>query len=460
MKLKLKYQLVIYYFIIIAIVISAFSVYILQKQKGTNLSTLRKQLISFNEKVYDSHMHGIPLDEIHIPDNFRFSIIDTNYNIIYFSGSNTYDASDNKDARAEIIEASVNGTGTALRFSSFANKEFLYFAKKYPQFYVRTSTPYQFEKIEAAYHKYRYQYSIIILILFLLATLVYISRKLTTPLTAFNTFFNVLKSKKKDFSQITFPNNEYGDVGRKIIDTYKQLEQAKQFKQQITHNIAHELKTPLTGIRAYLETILNDGEMSLEQMRKFTEKAHRQTLRLSTLVNNVSTLNKLDEEYDYDFKLEEVNISDCLKEIEEELAVKIRDNNTIFNPLISSELTMKGNRDIIYSLFKNLVDNTLEHAGANTTITIMAGITQASGDSGYRINFTYMDNGKGIPDEAMGHLFERFYRVEEGRGRKSGGSGLGLSIVKSSVLFHKGTITVENNPEGGVIFKFNLMSLQ
>lgn len=460
MKLKLKYQLVIYYFIIIAIVISAFSVYILQKQRGLNLSTLRKELISFNEDVYKAYEDGIPFEEVVIPDNLRFSIIDTNYNILYFSENNNFNTFDSKEARAEIIEASLNGEGTALRFSSFSNMEHLYFARKYPEFYIRTSTPYQFERIEAAYHKYRYQYSIIILILFLLATLVYISNKLTTPLTAFNNFFNVLKSKKKDFSQITFPNNEYGDVGRKIIDTYKQLEQAKKFKQQITHNIAHELKTPLTGIRAYLETILNDKEMSLEQMTKFIEKAHKQTLRLSALVHNVSTLNKLDEESEYDFKIEDVNISECLKEIEEELAHKLAENNTTFNPLISSELSMKGNRDLMYSLFKNLIDNTLEHAGPNTAITIMAGISQASGEPSYRINFTYMDNGKGIPEEALGHLFDRFYRVEEGRGRKSGGSGLGLSIVKSSVLFHKGSITVENNPEGGSIFKFNLMSLQ
>lgn len=460
MKLKLKYQLVIYYFIIIAIVISAFSVYILQKQRGLNLSTLRKELISFNEDVYKAYEDGVPFEEINIPDNLRFSIIDTNYNILYFSEDNNFNNFDSKEARAEIIEASLNGEGTALRFSSYSNKEHLYFAKKYPEFYIRTSTPYQFERIEAAYHKYRYQYSIIILILFLLATLVYISNKLTTPLTAFNSFFNVLKSKKKDFSNITFPNNEYGDVGRKIIDTYKQLEQAKQFKQQITHNIAHELKTPLTGIRAYLETILNDSGMSLEQMRKFIERAHKQTLRLSALVHNVSTLNKLDEESDYDFKIEDVNISECLKDIEEELAHKLAENNTTFSPLISSELSMRGNRDLMYSLFKNLIDNTLEHAGPNTTITIMAGISQASGESGYRINFTYMDNGKGIPEGAIGHLFDRFYRVEEGRGRKSGGSGLGLSIVKSSVLFHKGSITVENNPEGGTTFKFNLMSLQ
>lgn len=460
MKLKLKYQLIIYYFIIIAIVISAFSVYILQAQSGLNLSTFRKDLISFNERVYDSYLDGIPFHEIPIPDNLRFSIIDTNYNILYFSEDNNFNNFDSKEARAEIIEASINGEGTALRFSSYSNKEHLYFARKYPEFYIRTSIPYQFERIEAAYHKYKYQYSIIILILFLLGTLVYISNKLTTPLTAFNSFFNVLKSKKKDFSKVTFPNNEYGDVGRKIIDTYKQLEQAKQFKQQITHNIAHELKTPLTGIRAYLETILNDKEMSFEQMHKFIERAHKQTLRLSALVHNVSTLNKLDEESEYDFKIEDVNISECLKDIEEELALKLAENNTTFNPLISSELSMRGNRDLMYSLFKNLIDNTLEHAGPNTTITIMAGISQASGESGYRINFTYMDNGKGIPEEAISHLFDRFYRVEEGRGRKSGGSGLGLSIVKSSVLFHKGSITVENNPEGGTIFKFNLMSIQ
>ena len=89
----------------------------------------------------------------------------------------------------------------------------------------------------------------------------------------------------------------------------------------------------------------------------------------------------------------------------------------------------------------------------------MAGISQIAGEQSYRINFTYMDNGKGIPEKALQNLFDRFYRIEEGRTRKTGGSGLGLAIVKSSVLFHKGNITVENNPDGGVVFKFNLLSL-
>ncbi len=299
---------------------------------------------------------------------------------------------------------------------------------------------------------------IFVLILLLFATLFYISRKLTKPLKAFNDFFSAVKSNKRDFSKITFPDNEYGDVGRKIVETYNQLEHVKKFKEQVTHNIAHELKTPLTGIRAYLETIISDESMPPELMRKFADRAYRQTLRLTSLVNDVSVLNKLDEQSEY-YKIEDINISSCLKEIEEELSFKLKENNTLFKPLISSELSIRSSHDIIYSLFKNLIDNTLEHAGPNTTITIMAGIVQKSGDESYRINFTYTDNGKGIPDEATEKLFDRFYRIEEGRERKSGGNGLGLAIVKNSVTFHKGDITVSNLPEGGIMFKFDLLSL-
>ena len=458
MKLKLKYQLVFYYAVIIAFVISAFLLYLLQENGTSNLGRLRNQLIVHNEEIYNAYKDGVKFEEIKIPRNFRFTVIDSALNIVYLSYRADSSGAETSQGRDEIIEAELSGEGTSLRFSPSSNKEFLYFAKKYPEFYLRTSTPYIYEKMDGNSNKYLYQYAILILIVALFLVLFYISRKLTSPLKAFYDFFGVLKSNKKDFSKITFPNNEYGDVGRKIVDTYNQLEQAKKFKQQLTHNIAHELKTPLTGIRAYLETIIQDEEMPHEIIRSFTGKAYKQTLRLSTLVNNVSTLNKLDEDSEY-YTIEDVNISQCLGEIEEELAHKLRENNTTFTPLISSELSIGSSHDIIYSLFKNLIDNTLEHAGRDTTITIMAGIAQISGEPSYRINFTYKDNGKGIPEKALERLFDRFYRIEEGRTRKTGGSGLGLAIVKSSVVFHKGTITVENDPEGGAVFKFSLLSL-
>ena len=458
MKLRLKYQLVFYYTIIIALVISAFLIYLLQENSSSNLGRLRNQLIAHNEDIYNAYRNGTDFENIKVPRNYRFTVIDTNLNIVYLSYKTDSSGTDSSLGRDEIIEAELSGEGTSLRFSPSSNKEFLYFAKRYPEFYLRTSTPYIYEKMDGNSKKYHYQYAILVLIVTLFLMLFYISRKLTSPLKAFYDFFNILKSNKKDLNKIEFPNNEYGDVGRKIVDTYNQLEQAKKFKQQLTQNIAHELKTPLTGIRAYLETIIQDEEMPHEIIRSFTGKAYKQTLRLSTLVNNVSTLNKLDEDAEY-YKIEEVNISQCLGEIEEELAHKMKENNTVFTPLISSELSIGSSHDVIYSLFKNLIDNTLEHAGPNTTITIMAGIAQISGEPSYRINFTYKDNGKGIPEKALERLFDRFYRIEEGRTRKTGGSGLGLAIVKSSVLFHKGSITVENDPDGGTVFKFSLLSL-
>lgn len=460
MKLRLKYQLIFYYTIIIAIVISAFLIYILQQSKDFSLSNLKEELISYNQDVYNAYKSGVPFNQITTPMNTRFIVLDSTFRTIYFSdiGDTLITRSGSANENDEIFAASLSGEGSALRFSAQANKEYLYYAKKYPEFYIRCSIPYKYEKIKIVHSNYLYQYTILVLIIALFITLFYISHKLTRPLKAFNDFFYILKSNKKDFSKITFPNNEYGDVGRKIIETYDQLEKAKQFKQEVTHNIAHELKTPLTGLRAYLETIISDDSMPPELMRKFAERAYRQTLRLSSLVNDVSVLNKLDEQSEY-YKIEDVNISACLSEIEEELFHKLKDNNTEFKPLISSELSIRSSHDIIYSLFKNLVDNTLEHAGPDTTITIMAGISQKSGDDSYRINFTYMDNGKGIPDDAIEKLFDRFYRIEEGRERKSGGNGLGLAIVKNAVLFHKGDITASNAPEGGAIFKFDLLSL-
>lgn len=458
MKLKFQYQLIFYYTAVIAIVIAAFLVYILQQSKDFSLSSLRDELISHNEDIYNSYRKGIPFDEIHIPSKFRYTVIDTAFNIVHYSDNTLSSEENTRTGKDEILEAAFSGEGTALRFSAFTNKEYLYYAKKYPEFYIRTSTPYTYEKIKVTHQNYHYQYAILALIALLFITLFHISRKLTRPLKAFNNFFDVVKSNNRDFSSITFPNNEYGDVGRKIVETYNQLEQVKQFKQQVTHNIAHELKTPLTGIRGYLETIIADSSMPPELMRKFADRAYWLSLRLTSLVNDVSILNKLDEQSEY-YKIEDINISACLKEIEEELSYKLRSNNTEFSPRISSELTIKSSHDIIYSLFKNLIDNTLEHAGPDTTIIIMAGISQKSGDPNYRINFTYMDNGKGIPDKALDKLFDRFYRIEEGRERKSGGNGLGLAIVKNAVLFHKGDITVSNNPDGGIIFKFDLLSL-
>ena len=111
---------------------------------------------------------------------------------------------------------------------------------------------------------------------------------------------------------------------------------------------------------------------------------------------------------------------------------------------------MKGNRSLLYSIFRNLTDNALAYAGEGTTISLSAN------EQGNKWHFIFSDNGQGVPPEHLARLFERFYRVDKGRSRKMGGTGLGLAIVKNAVLLHGGTIRVSNLPEGGLKFEFTI----
>jgi signal transduction histidine kinase len=292
-------------------------------------------------------------------------------------------------------------------------------------------------------------------------------RRLSKPLSTYSELVGAIKDKDNGnrLSEIKFGNDELGDMGKEIAATFSQLEKAKKYKQQLSHNIAHELKTPLTGVRAYLETIINSEDMSPEQMRKFVGKAYSQAIRLADLVDEVSTLNKLDESSELGksdeplYKIEEVNIKSCLDDILEEIGYKLEKSNVTFNSRVSSRLKINGSYNLIYSLFKNLIDNSIEHGGEGIEINLVAGIEQVSGEGRYKINFTYTDTGKGFPAVALERIFERFYRVEEGLTLRTGGSGLGLSIVKNAVAFHKGTITASEREGGGIIFKFSLYSL-
>jgi two-component system OmpR family sensor kinase/two-component system phosphate regulon sensor histidine kinase PhoR len=163
-------------------------------------------------------------------------------------------------------------------------------------------------------------------------------------------------------------------------------------------------------------------------------------------------LNKIEEAADK-FNIEDVNIRECIKEIENDLAFKFEEKKINFTADIDNSLVIKGSNFLIYSLFKNLIDNSLEHAGENISINI-----SYKGTKEGKVHFEYFDTGKGVSEKHIERIFERFYRVEEGRTRKSGGSGLGLSIVKNSVSLHKGTISVKNREGGGLLFTLTLSS--
>lgn len=223
----------------------------------------------------------------------------------------------------------------------------------------------------------------------------------------------------------------------------------RQLKQEMTSNIAHELKTPVSSIRGYLEILLSDKPVDDERRRYFLDRCFRQTLRLSDLIQDVSIINKLEESADL-FPRTEVDATEVAMEAISDLGDKAEAAGiTVSNHLPAMPLT--GNRELLYCIFRNLVENSIAYAGSNINIVLE---TYREEPDHYFIH--YYDTGKGVADEYLSRLFDRFVRIDEGRSRQNGGTGLGLSIVKHSVLFHGGEIYAKNRAEGGLEYFFSL----
>lgn len=222
-----------------------------------------------------------------------------------------------------------------------------------------------------------------------------------------------------------------------------------QMRRELTQNISHELKTPVTSILGYTETILEHPEMDDSTQRQFIERTQSQAHRLSSLLQDISMLNRMDYASEM-ITMGRVDVSSIVSDIIKETALAAGAKHmTVYNHLPDIIIT-NGNNSLIYSIFRNLMDNAINYAGEGKTIAISAF------EQDDKWCFSFSDNGVGIPVEHMSRVFERFYRVDKGRSRSLGGTGLGLAIVKNAVMLHGGTIIAQAPTNGGLCFKFTL----
>ena len=245
---------------------------------------------------------------------------------------------------------------------------------------------------------------------------------------------------------ILFLDNSY-EIS--INDISRQEEESR-MKRQLTQNVSHELKTPVSSIQGYLETILSNPDLSPDKRQFFLERCYSQSTRLTGLLRDISVLNRLDEASEM-FDLTEVNITKLIAEIQKECSQDMEEKHITSEIILPGDPTVVGNNSLLYSIFRNLYDNAIAYAGENIKISVNC----YKEDPKYYY-FSFSDNGVGIPEEHINRIFERFYRVDKGRSRKIGGTGLGLSIVKNGVNFHKGQISAKSSPGKGVTFFFTL----
>ena len=234
-----------------------------------------------------------------------------------------------------------------------------------------------------------------------------------------------------------------------IHDVTKEEEQSI-LKRQLAQNVSHELKTPISSIQGFTETLINNPNMDEEKKAFYIERCHAQAVRLTSLLHDISMLNKLDESSD-SFEMVEINITEVVEGVKQDVSLALEEKNMHIEAELPKELIIKGNTLQIYSIFRNLIDNSILHAGVGTTVFIECYRT----DSEY-IYLSVADNGVGVESKHLNKIFDRFYRVDKGRSRKLGGTGLGLSIVKNSIQFHQGRISARNRKGGGIEFLFTL----
>ena len=264
-----------------------------------------------------------------------------------------------------------------------------------------------------------------------------------------------------------FAHDEIGDISRHIINLYQRLRQASsdverehdmalhehqeklRIKRQLTNNINHELKTPVAAIQGYLETIIANKDMTDEERNSFLAKCYSNSQRLTQLLQDVSTITRL-EDGSSRIECENIDLNTIIDEIRSDVALLPDESRMRMNIQLPKPMMVRANSSLLMSIFKNLTDNALAYSGGRDIY-----IEVSNTDNGmYTLKFA--DNGIGIDEEHLTHIFERFYRIDKGRSRKLGGTGLGLSIVKNAILFHGGDISVTNRPSGGLEFTMTL----
>lgn len=264
-----------------------------------------------------------------------------------------------------------------------------------------------------------------------------------------------------------FPKNELGDISREIVTLYRDrtaaIEQIKKERKvaihafeekarvtrQMTNNINHEIKTPVGIIRGYLESILGDPDMDEETRTRFLQRMLSNVERLSNLLNDISTMTRLENGSDK-IAVTKVDMYDMVFQIDYDMEANHLAGDLEFTYDIPLDCYVSGNPGLIQGMICGLIRNSAMYSGGTRI-----GFRLISENERFYV-FAFYDDGNGVAEEHIPHLFERFYRVDTGRSRKQGGTGLGLPIVKSTVTTHGGTISVHNRSTGGLEFIFTL----
>lgn len=253
---------------------------------------------------------------------------------------------------------------------------------------------------------------------------------------------------------VALHDSENESIGVLVVMTdVTRLNRLENLRRDFVANVSHELKTPITAIRGYVETILEGALDSREDTRRFLEIVKRQTTRLEAIIDDLLTLSRIEDRASKDdIKLARMRVRPVLEAALQTCAVKARENDVTVEIDCHESLEARINQPLLEQAVINLLSNAITYSPAGSTVWIRA--RKSPDNEGVEISVA--DQGIGIAQEHQERLFERFYRCDKARSREQGGTGLGLAIVKHIAQSHGGSVTVSSRPGRGSVFTLKL----
>lgn len=425
------------------------------REKEYKSELMNARLQAHNARILDDLRKGESIGSvvgrISLPtENLRVTLVDREGRVVYDSSPRP--PYSNHNSRQEVTAARSKGEGYAIvRVSEGDDISYFYSAMLGEDgMVVRSAAPYthsltEFLAVDSTMLWIIGSLTLLISIAAFLAT-----RKVAVSIRRLNQFAEMAEKGGRIYDGYTFPHDELGNIAANIVKLYAQreeqhrttirLEQDKaRLKRQLTNNINHELKTPVASILVSLDLIDDHPDIPDAKKKDVLARIRANAERLGALLKDVSTITRMEDGHGMiDRKL--IDLKALIEDVAE--GERLRTDMDIIVRV--PPLSIMGDSGLLESIFHNLIDNAIAYSGGSE-------ITIAADSEG---NFRVWDNGNGIAPEHLPHIFERFYRVDDGRTRLSGGTGLGLSIVRNAVAVHGGTIKAVSIR--GLMFAFNL----
>ena len=354
----------------------------------------------------------------------------------------------------QIARMAFDGFGSSIRHSDSVNDELIYTAYQSPKDrFIRLA------KKQAFINEIIFKLRVILIISALgaigvvLLLIPNISKRITKPLSDIVFAAEEIKKGNYDKEIVVKEDNEIGELSKilnamssKLKGDILQLNQLQEIRKDFVANASHELRTPVSSIRGYIETLLDGALHDEEVAKKFLERTMSNIVRLEQIVNDMLDLSKL-ESRDRGLSLRYIDPVGIV----ENLAADFREMAAKKGLMIHVESTLDPEFKLFADAyqFEKAVLNLLENAIKYTEQGYVR-LSLSSDENSFQ--FVVEDSGSGIKPEELPRIFERFYRVDKGRSREEGGSGLGLSIVKHVMEIHKGSVKVDSIPGKGSRF--------